>query len=105
VGRQGNENFPLGIETIALADFFSLSNRAAAYTKVAVEVAKLSTTFLDSFVTHLRWVGFGDYYCLDNFLKILNDLGCLIVYSNTVFLYCGAKLFVIFSIFPCRPFG
>eukprot|EP01138_Halocafeteria_seosinensis_P011721 gb/GECG01011978.1/.p1 GENE.gb/GECG01011978.1/~~gb/GECG01011978.1/.p1 ORF type:complete len:1494 (+),score=189.78 gb/GECG01011978.1/:1-4482(+) len=42
VGRQGNENFPHGIEVITAADYFTLGNRAHAYTAVAHEVAKFS---------------------------------------------------------------
>ena len=34
VGRQGNENFPHGIEILTAADYFSLGNRRNAYVVV-----------------------------------------------------------------------
>ena len=58
VGRQGNENFPLGIETISLADFYALSSRSNSYLKVAIEVAKLSEENLISISQHLRYCMF-----------------------------------------------
>ena len=42
VGRQGNENFPHGIEIITIADYFSLGNRTHAYIHVAPHIARLN---------------------------------------------------------------
>jgi len=53
VGRQGNENFPFGIEIISIADYFSLGNRSHAYLHIAPAVAKLASNFLDSLTEHL----------------------------------------------------
>ena len=41
VGRQGNENFPNGIEIITIADYFSLGNRVGAYMDIAPRVSYL----------------------------------------------------------------
>jgi tubulin-specific chaperone D len=54
VGRQGNENFPHGIEVIAIADYFSLGNRTSAYLTIAPQIAKMSPQFLDFMMKHLR---------------------------------------------------
>lgn len=54
VGRQGNENFPHGIEVIAIADYFSLGNRTSAYLTIAPQIAKMSPEFLTFMVKHLR---------------------------------------------------
>eukprot|EP01041_Mallomonas_annulata_P002638 gene2638-5176_t len=54
VGRQGHENFPLGIDTIAIADFFSLSSRSNAYVKVAPAVAALDDQIHVYLEEHLR---------------------------------------------------
>ena len=43
VGRQGNENFPHGIEILTVADYFTLSNRKHAYTEVAKFVCTFDT--------------------------------------------------------------
>jgi hypothetical protein len=53
VGRQGNENFPYGIEIISIADYFSLGNRSHAYLHIAPAVAKLAGNFLHSLTEHL----------------------------------------------------
>lgn len=55
VGRQGVENFPLGIEVTAIADYFSLGIRSAAYVDIAPAVAKLSDNFAKIIVDHLRY--------------------------------------------------
>jgi len=52
VGRQGNENFPHGIEILTAADYFSLGNRRNAYTEVSVQVAKF-TEYRTAIVDHL----------------------------------------------------
>ena len=54
VGRQGNENFPLGIDIITLADYFSLSSRINAYTHVAPAVAALDDSLHEAIEIHLR---------------------------------------------------
>ena len=41
VGRQGNENFPDGIEIITIADYFSLGNRTSAYLSIAPEIGTM----------------------------------------------------------------
>lgn len=53
VGRQGVENFPLGIEVTAIADYFSLGVRSTAFVDIAPSVAKLSTKFSSTIVEHL----------------------------------------------------
>ena len=52
VGRQGNENFPHGIEILTAADYFSLGNRRNAYTEVSVQVAKFPE-YRTAIVDHL----------------------------------------------------
>ena len=54
VGRQGNANFPLGIEIITVADYFSLGNRSQAYGVIAPQVAKMDPEILQSAVHHLH---------------------------------------------------
>jgi hypothetical protein len=61
VGRQGMENFPLGIEVTAIADYFSLGIRSAAYIDIAPAVARLSDSFATTIVDHLRY---GAHVCL-----------------------------------------
>ena len=41
VGRQGMASFPNGIFVVTSADFFSLGNRAEAYTTIATKIAQL----------------------------------------------------------------
>ena len=41
VGRQGADNFKHGIKILTAADYFSIGNRADAYTAVALQVARL----------------------------------------------------------------
>ena len=53
VGRQGNENFPDGIEIITIADYFSLGNRTNAYLTIAPEVAKMNDSFHEVLMDHL----------------------------------------------------
>lgn len=53
VGRQGNENFPFGIEIISIADYFSLGNRSHAYLQIAPSVAMLSDNIRESLTKHL----------------------------------------------------
>ena len=53
VGRQGNENFPFGIEIITIADYFSLGNRTHAFLHIAPSVAVLAEHFHESLATHL----------------------------------------------------
>jgi tubulin-specific chaperone D len=55
VGRQGNENFPHGIEVIAIADYFSLGNRTSAYQQIAPQVAQMAPEFLEFMTKHLRF--------------------------------------------------
>ncbi|KAA0174646.1 hypothetical protein FNF27_03769 [Cafeteria roenbergensis] len=43
VGRQGADNFPHGIAILTAADYFSLGNRAHAFTHVARQVATFAT--------------------------------------------------------------
>lgn len=54
VGRQGDENFPHGIEVLAVADYFTLGNRYNAYLTIAPAVARMSDAFLHFIVRHLR---------------------------------------------------
>jgi tubulin-specific chaperone D len=54
VGRQGNENFPHGIEIIAIADYFSLGNRTSAYLQIAPQVARMAPEVLEFMTKHLR---------------------------------------------------
>ena len=54
VGRQGNANFPFGIEIITIADYFSLGNRSQAYGIIAPQVAKMDPEILQSSVQHLH---------------------------------------------------
>lgn len=54
VGRQGNENFPHGMDVIAVADYFSLGNKNSAYMTIAPQIAKMSPQFLEFMVKHLR---------------------------------------------------
>lgn len=56
VGRQGVENFPLGIEVTAIADYFSLGIRATSFVDIAPSVAKLSNKFAATIIDHLRSV-------------------------------------------------
>ena len=53
VGRQGNENFPFGIEIISIADYFSLGNRSYAYLQIAPAVAMLAETIQETLADHL----------------------------------------------------
>jgi hypothetical protein len=53
VGRQGNENFPFGIDVITVADYFSLGNRANAYLEVAPIVASMCDSFNKCLLNHL----------------------------------------------------
>lgn len=53
VGRQGNESFEHGIDIIALADYFALGNRTAAYLRIAPEVAALKKELCEAFQAHL----------------------------------------------------
>jgi hypothetical protein len=53
VGRQGNQNFPNGIEIITIADYFSLGNRAAAYSTIAPAVAGMADWYVEPFVDYL----------------------------------------------------
>eukprot|EP00727_Mastigamoeba_balamuthi_P013936 m51a1_g9165 putative tubulin-specific chaperone d (909) ;mRNA; f:8490-12422 len=50
VGRQGN--YPHGIEIVTTADFFSLSNRADAYRRISVLIAKFDE-YREPLVQHL----------------------------------------------------
>lgn len=47
------ENFPLGIEITAIADYFSLGIRSTAFLEVAPAVAKLSPEFSATIINHL----------------------------------------------------
>ena len=53
VGRQGNENFPFGIEIISIADYFSLGNRSHSYLQIAPAVASLSGSIHETLSNHL----------------------------------------------------
>lgn len=52
VGRQGNQNFPNGIEIIGIADYFSLGNRTHSYLDIAPVVAKLDVEKLGDALRH-----------------------------------------------------
>ena len=52
VGRQGNQNFPNGIEIIGIADYFSLGNRTHSYLDIAPVVAKLDIGKLGDALRH-----------------------------------------------------
>ena len=54
VGRQGNVNFPLGIEIITIADYFSLGNRSQAYCIIAPKIASMDAAVHKSAVIHLH---------------------------------------------------
>lgn len=53
VGRQGNENFPFGIEIISIADYFSLGNRSHSYLQIAPAVATLSESIQETLANHI----------------------------------------------------
>lgn len=53
VGRQGNENFPLGIEITTIADYFTLGIRTNAYVEIAPSIAALSHELFVMIVDHL----------------------------------------------------
>ena len=53
VGRQGNQNFPNGIEIITIADYFSLGNRTAAYTSIAPSIVEMANWYVEPFVDYL----------------------------------------------------
>jgi hypothetical protein len=53
VGRQGNENFPHGIEIIVIADYFSLGNRVLAYIDIAPRVAYLEPVLRTALLKYL----------------------------------------------------
>jgi hypothetical protein len=53
VGRQGNDNFPFGIDVITVADYFSLGNRLNAYLEVAPVVAGMCKSFNECLLNHL----------------------------------------------------
>ncbi len=61
VGRQGNENFPFGIEIITVADYFSVGNRGSAYLKVAPKVAAMSAEISGRLFAHLCEVKVGHW--------------------------------------------
>ena len=61
VGRQGNENFPNGIEIITVADFFSLGNRSHSYMHVAPLVAAMSDRNHEVMMFHLLDVKCGHW--------------------------------------------
>ena len=52
VGRQGNENFPHGIEILTAADYFTLANRGHAYTSIAKFVCGFED-YRESLLDHL----------------------------------------------------
>lgn len=54
VGRQGNANFPLGIDIISIADYFSLGNRILAYSSIAPRVSAMDLDIHASFLSHLH---------------------------------------------------
>lgn len=56
VGRQGDQNFPLGIDIITLADYFSLGNRTASYLDIAPQIAQMNEMYWNTFVVHLQKV-------------------------------------------------
>lgn len=53
VGRQGN--FPHGLEIITFADYFSLSNRTDAFTKISVQIATFQE-YNEPLLNHLATV-------------------------------------------------
>ena len=53
VGRQGNENFPHGIEFITIADFFSVGNRQSCFLELAPQIASFETKYVSVFIHHL----------------------------------------------------
>jgi hypothetical protein len=53
VGRQGNQNFPLGIEIITVADYFTLGKRNNAYLKIAPDIASMADDHHDVLMWHL----------------------------------------------------
>jgi len=61
VGRQGNENFPNGIDIITIADYFSLGNRSHAFTHVAPLVAAMTDGNHEVLMFHLLDVKAGHW--------------------------------------------
>ena len=53
VGRQGNENFPLGIPIITIADYFTLGKRNNAYLSIAPEIAAMADEHHEVLIFHL----------------------------------------------------
>lgn len=53
VGRQGNQNFPLGIEIITIADYFTLGKRNNAYLKIAPNIASMADDHHEVLIWHL----------------------------------------------------
>lgn len=53
VGRQGNQNVPLGIDIITIADYFSVGNRFNCFAVLASKVAFLDRKLCRPFVSHL----------------------------------------------------
>lgn len=53
VGRQGNQNFPLGIEIITVADYFTLGKRNNAYLNIAPEIARMADYHHEVLMWHL----------------------------------------------------
>ena len=61
VGRQGNENFPNGIDIITIADYFSLGNRSHAFTHVAPLIAAMTDGNHEVLMFHLLDVKAGHW--------------------------------------------
>lgn len=53
VGRQGNINFPRGLDIMAIADYFSLGNRKSSYLKLAPVIAAMSPKIHEHLWIHL----------------------------------------------------
>lgn len=53
VGRQGSENFPRGMDIIAVADYFSIGNRTNAYLNIAPVVAQMDGKLLSALLKYL----------------------------------------------------
>lgn len=53
VGRQGNENFPHGIEIITIADFFSVGNRQSCFLELAPQISLFGDHLFSAFLQHI----------------------------------------------------
>ncbi len=72
VGRQGNENFPNGIDIIGIADYFALGNRPAAYVSLAPQIAAMDDNLHEVLMDHLLGVKIAHW---DSEIRVLASRG------------------------------